>query len=237
MKKFFSILTLAISALPIAIAHADAGGLGESPWRNVVGSMVATLLAIVTLVVVVMLIVRICRRRNEFGDTISFGGEQSFQDMRERHSRIDPSNPQTAPWVASQVDKDVSTSSSELPANFDLEGFIRTAKNYFIRLQAAWDRADLNDISQFTTSDMLDALKTQLQARGIEPNHTSVLALDAALLSIETSQDRYLAVVKFDGRIKDAEDALAAPFVEVWNLSKPVSGSGVWILAGIEQLE
>jgi predicted lipid-binding transport protein (Tim44 family) len=36
--------------------------------------------------------------------------------------------------------------------------------------------------------------------------------------------------------IKPAPDALAEPFNEVWNLSKPVSGATGWMLAGIQQL-
>jgi predicted lipid-binding transport protein (Tim44 family) len=36
--------------------------------------------------------------------------------------------------------------------------------------------------------------------------------------------------------ISEEAGAPAAPFAEVWNLSKPVSGDGGWALAGIQQL-
>jgi predicted lipid-binding transport protein (Tim44 family) len=63
-----------------------------------------------------------------------------------------------------------------------------------------------------------------------------VVSIDAELLGIENDGKDYLASVKFHGSIKPAPDALAEPFQEVWNLTKPVSGNGGWLLAGIQQL-
>ncbi|HEV7616982.1 MAG TPA: Tim44-like domain-containing protein, partial [Burkholderiaceae bacterium] len=121
-------------------------------------------------------------------------------------------------------------------ADFDVPGFLRNAKTYFIRLQAAWDRGDINDIREFTTPEMFAELKMQLQERGATANHTDVVSLDAELLGIEVVGDQYLASVKFSGLIKESENAPAEPFAEVWNLTKPVSGKGGWTLAGIQQL-
>ena len=123
-----------------------------------------------------------------------------------------------------------------IPADFDVPAFVRNAKTYFIRLQAAWDRADINDIREFTTPEMFAELKMQIQERGASPNHTDVMSLDAELLGIETISDDYLASVKFTGMIKEDENASAEPFSEIWNLSKPASGQGGWALAGIQQL-
>ena len=46
----------------------------------------------------------------------------------------------------------------------------------------------------------------------------------------------YLASVKFTGTIKEGEHGVAEPFVEVWNLAKPINGQTGWVLAGIQQL-
>jgi len=115
-------------------------------------------------------------------------------------------------------------------------GFLRHTKTYFIRLQAAWDRADINDIREFTTPEMFGELKLQLQERGATPNVTDVVTLDAELLGIETTSNEYLASVKFSGMIKESEHAPAEAFTEVWNLSKPLSGQSGWVLAGIQQV-
>ncbi len=56
------------------------------------------------------------------------------------------------------------------------------------------------------------------------------------LLGIDTVGDDYLATLKFTGLIKEAPAASAEPFAELWNLSKPQSGNGGWVLAGIQQV-
>jgi predicted lipid-binding transport protein (Tim44 family) len=123
-----------------------------------------------------------------------------------------------------------------VPADFDTAGFLRHTKTYFIRLQAAWDKADINDLREFTSPEMYAEMKQQLLERGASSNHTDVVSLDAELLGIETVGTEHLASVKFSGMIREADNAPAEPFTEVWNLSKPVSGSGGWVLAGIQQL-
>jgi len=123
-----------------------------------------------------------------------------------------------------------------VPADFDTQGFLRHAKTAFIRLQAAWDRADVNDIREFTTPEMYAELKMQLTERGASPNNTDVVQLDAQLLGIETVGEEYVASVKFSGMIKEDPTAQPEFFNEVWNLAKPVNGSGGWALAGIQQM-
>ncbi|AJC21092.1 Tim44 domain-containing protein [Pandoraea pulmonicola] len=123
-----------------------------------------------------------------------------------------------------------------VPAGFDTEGFLRSAKVYFNRLQAAWDKGDQADINEFTTPQMFAEIKMDLEERGKATNRTDVVQLDAELLGIEQSATEYMASVRFSGLIREAEGAPAAPFNEVWNLTKPVTGNGGWVLAGIQQL-
>jgi len=51
---------------------------------------------------------------------------------------------------------------TSVPEGFDAAGFLRHAKTNFIRMQAAWDKADVNDIREFTTPEMFAELKMQL---------------------------------------------------------------------------
>lgn len=123
-----------------------------------------------------------------------------------------------------------------IPEGFDVPGFLRNAKTYFIRLQAAWDKADLNDIREFTSTEMFAEFRLELQERGSSANVTDVVKLDAEMLGVETVGADYLASVKFTGLIKEDAAADATQFAEVWNLSKPVDGHSGWVLAGIQQL-
>lgn len=123
----------------------------------------------------------------------------------------------------------------EIPADFDVSGFLRHAKMNFIRMQAAWDKADLVDIREFTSPEMFAEIKMQLQDRGTETNLTDVVTIDAELLGIETQANDYLASIKFTGMIKEDINAPAEAFSEVWNLAKPVNGQGGWLVVGIQQ--
>ncbi|MFZ6818026.1 Tim44 domain-containing protein [Undibacterium sp. Ji22W] len=123
-----------------------------------------------------------------------------------------------------------------IPADFDVTGFLRHAKSNYIRLQAAWDRGDINDIREFTSPEMFAEMKLELQDRGNAKNETDVVTLDAELLGIETQAYDYVASVKFTGMIKEGSATNPEAFAEVWNLAKPVNGQSGWLLAGIQQL-
>ena len=123
-----------------------------------------------------------------------------------------------------------------IPVDFDVPAFLRAAKSYYIRMQAAWDKADIHDIHEFTTPEMFAEMKLQLQERGPGPNITDGVSLDAELLGIETLNNEYMASVKFSGMIRESEGAPAEPFAEVWNMTRPISKEGGWVLAGIQQL-
>jgi predicted lipid-binding transport protein (Tim44 family) len=122
-----------------------------------------------------------------------------------------------------------------VPPGFDTEAFLRHAKSSFIRMQAAWDKGDVADLSEFTSPEVFAELKMQIQERG-GSDFTDVVSIDAQLLGIETTDRDYLASVQFNGMIRSAANAPAEPFVEVWNMAKPINGSGGWVLAGIQQV-
>jgi len=120
-----------------------------------------------------------------------------------------------------------------VPSGFDADAFLGRAKDYFAKLQAAWDRGNVAELQEFTTQDMFVALTHELHAR-TGGTRTEVLALDATLLGIESSATEHLASVRFAGSLR--VNGEIEPVDEVWNLSKPVSGSSGWLLAGIQQL-
>jgi predicted lipid-binding transport protein (Tim44 family) len=126
--------------------------------------------------------------------------------------------------------------SKSLPPGFDEYAFLDNAKHYFVKLQKAWDDGDLDSLREFATPEMFDTLTQDLNARAEASNQTDVVTLNAELLGVETGQDSYLASIQFTGMIREQANAPAAPFTEIWNLSKPTHGSGGWVLAGIQQL-
>jgi predicted lipid-binding transport protein (Tim44 family) len=126
---------------------------------------------------------------------------------------------------------------SGLPAGFDAAGFERIAKMIFIRMQAANDTGDLNDLRAFTTPEMFAAVKLDLQERGNAPQTTDVVRIDAEVLDVATETDRQIVSVRFHGLLREEKDSVAAPFDEVWHLVKPADGSREWAIAGIQQAQ
>jgi predicted lipid-binding transport protein (Tim44 family) len=124
-----------------------------------------------------------------------------------------------------------------IPAGFDTEAFLRNAKVHFVRLQAAWDAGNMDDIREFTTPEMFAEIRVYLAGRGAQTNQTDVVQLNADLLDVAEQGNDYLASVRFNGLIRETQGAAAEPFTEIWNLSKSrLTGEG-WLLAGIQQVE
>jgi predicted lipid-binding transport protein (Tim44 family) len=129
------------------------------------------------------------------------------------------------------------TGAGNIPSDFDVDGFLRQAKLNFVRLQAANDKGDVEDIRQFTSPEVFAEIRMQLQERGGETQHIDIVQLDAALLDLVTENDQYIASVRFSGLLREEVTAAPAPFDEVWHLVKPVSGNRGWVIAGIQQLQ
>ena len=130
----------------------------------------------------------------------------------------------------------VAMAAPNVPAGFDVGSFLRAAKLNFMKLQAANDAAQLDELREVTTPDLYDELRKDVNLRGAGAQQTDVVSLSADLLEIVTESDRYWASVRFSGQIRDNPGAAPEGFEEVWNLCKPVNGSSGWLLAGIQQM-
>jgi len=138
-----------------------------------------------------------------------------------------------APALAAAVP--ASGTTSLLPADFDAAAFERIAKMIFIRMQAANDSADLNDLRAFTTPEMFAAVKLDLQDRSGKAQQTDVVRIDAEVLDVATEAQRRIVSVRFHGLIREERDGVAEPFDEIWHLVRPTDGSHEWAIAGIQQ--
>ncbi len=125
---------------------------------------------------------------------------------------------------------------SNIPADFPVDAFLRSAKTSFIRLQAANDRKDLDDIREYTTPEMFAEISMQVRERDNTPQRTDVLALDTGLLEVVTEGDYAIASVRMTGQLRENNGAVEN-FDEVWHVQKNLrDDKAVWLLAGIQQL-
>lgn len=123
-----------------------------------------------------------------------------------------------------------------IPADFDVAGFVRNAKAQFLRLQAANDSANLDDLREFTTPEMFAELSLQISERMGAVQRTDVLHVDAEVVQVEQEPTRYVVSVRFTGSIREDRNAPAEGFDEIWHLTKPRNGNSGWMLAGIQQI-
>lgn len=128
-----------------------------------------------------------------------------------------------------------------VPAGFDAEGFLKASKANFVSLQDAWDRSDIPSLRAMMTDGMLEQIRSQLAEReatsGASVNKTEVVMLDAQLLGIEELDGEYMASVEFSGMIREDVSSGPNPFREVWNITRPKTGSGGWLVAGVQALQ
>jgi predicted lipid-binding transport protein (Tim44 family) len=123
-----------------------------------------------------------------------------------------------------------------VPAAFDSDGFARIAKEIFIRMQAANDAADLDDLRRFTTPELFASLRLDIQERGPAAQTTDVVKVDTEVLDLANEADRQIVSVRFRGELVEAKGAAPTAFNEVWHLVKPHDDSRNWAIAGIEQI-
>jgi predicted lipid-binding transport protein (Tim44 family) len=124
---------------------------------------------------------------------------------------------------------------AHVPGDFDVEGFLRQSKLNFIRLQAANDRGDMEDIRLFCSPELAAEVQMQYQERNRQAQQTDVLQLNAELLDVSTEAGRMLASVRFSGQIREEAGAPAEAFSEVWHLASGLGAGQTWRIAGIQQ--
>lgn len=129
------------------------------------------------------------------------------------------------------------TTAAQTVPGLDEASFVASAKRGFVALQAAWDTADHASLRDLMTDELLANIEEQLAERGTAPNRTDVVTLEARFLGAEVVEGYELASVEFSGMIREEERGAAEPFREIWNMTRPVSGSRGWLVAGIQPLQ
>jgi predicted lipid-binding transport protein (Tim44 family) len=213
-------------------------GLGEE-FANI---LMLALLAVVAFVVIRMLMQRFGRgnapQLASAGRAPGFKAPSATQPAAQAAPMQRSAEPAAgAPVLAADGRTVLSTtapSAASLPADFDATEFERLAKMIFIRMQAANDTGDLNDLRQFTTPEMFSVVKLDLQERGASTQTTDVVHVDAQVLGVEQEGERQVVSVRFHGQIREDIGADATDFDEVWHLVR-WGDNPSWAIAGIQQ--
>lgn len=188
------------------------------------GEGFASILMMVLLAAAIFFVVRLLLRKREPENRMAYAGAAPAQF-----------EPATMPAGGAAAAPAAGT--GNIPADFDVAGFVRNAKANFIRLQAANDAGNLDDIRSFTSPEMFAEIKLQYEERGRAKQETDVMQLDAEVLDVATEDRRYVVSVRFHGLIREEAGAAPENFDEVWHLTKPMDSASGWVVAGIQQYE
>lgn len=141
------------------------------------------------------------------------------------------------PATGSSINKGgIGSGIPRIPADFDVQAFERNAKFNFVRLQAAHDAGDLEQLREFTTPELFYEMKCDYASHTPAAQPSQVLDLRAEVTDFDETTERYLVSVRFTGLIHTHKGEPDETFDERWHLVKPLQGNGGWLLAGIQQI-
>ena len=124
-----------------------------------------------------------------------------------------------------------------LPGGMVTADFERLAKMVFIRLQAANDSGNVDDLRKFTTPELFASLRLDMQERGSAPQQTDVVQIDAQVVDTARENGQDIVSVRFHGLVREVATAGAEPFNELWHLVRAADGQGDWAIAGITPVQ
>lgn len=196
-------------------------GLGALFAGSGMGGGMGSMLMIVLAVVAVMFVISLfARKQQPMQYAVAGAGYGGTQEPVQA-----PAGSNTTPVAAANI-----------PADFPVESFLRSAKTSFIRLQAANDRKDLDDIREYTTPEVFGEISMQIQERDNTPQKTDMVSVNAELLEVVTENDHAIASVRMSGQLRE-NGGSAENFDEIWHVQKNLKDDkAVWLLAGIQQI-
>jgi len=198
------------------------------------GNMMVVLLVVMLGAVLIGFVMKFLANRR----APAYAGSQGMQFANEGSSdaAVPAQTPYSTPALsAGSSVGTASTASAVSSTGFDSTEFETIAKRVFIRLQAANDVGDLDDLRRFTTPEMFAVAKQELLDRGTTPQQTDIVQLQAAVVETAQEAGNQIVSVRFSGLIREEKNAPATPFDEVWHLVRPLDGSREWAIAGIQQ--
>lgn len=208
------------------------------------GEQLANIMTMVLLGVIIMAVIGfVMRKKAANAPGMQYAGGQGPFDQGQGQSKLSEllstagvGQQRHQDGAHGQQDPEQRGRPGQYPAGFDEESFVRNAKVHFIRLQAANDAGNLEDIREFTTPEVFAEIKLQHAERKGQSQETDVVHVDAQVLDVVQEDERIIASVQFSGQIREERNGPIEDFAEVWHMTKPLDDSYGWVIAGIEQL-
>jgi predicted lipid-binding transport protein (Tim44 family) len=145
-------------------------------------------------------------------------------------------------WGGSGYDPSLDAKASEastpsLPPGFDSAEFLKGAKAIYTRLQASWDKRNLEDIRQFTAPEVFEEIQRQAQDDPT-PGKTELLLISPRILEVREIDNQTVASVLYDVMMREERTEMSRQVREIWHFSRTAGKpEAFWVLEGIQQVE
>ncbi len=201
------------------------------------GEELASMMMMGLIAVAVMMLVGFFLRRRAAAQQPAMAGAGAMNYTGSNPSQYGGGTSQPAYAAASSAQAAPADAqpAGSIPADFDADAFVRNAKVNFIRLQAANDARNLEDIREYTTPELFAEIKMNWMEQGSGTQKTDVVSLNAEVLDVTEEAARYIVSVRFTGLLREDVNAAPEAIDEIWHLTKPRSGESGWLVAGIQQ--
>ena len=121
-----------------------------------------------------------------------------------------------------------------LPAGFDMTGFLAGARDHYRTLQDAWNKNDLVKIQEYVSPELYNDLRAE-RATLQGDQHTEVMFVDAELVRADQIGGRAEVSIKFTGRYRDTVEGVEEDITDTWHLERDLSQvNSPWYIVGIE---
>jgi predicted lipid-binding transport protein (Tim44 family) len=219
-----------------------AAGLGLAALASYFGfgEALANMMLIALVVMAALALIAFVMRKRAAGNgptpaMAGLGAARSSQQGSQQGSPLGAGGTRIGSALGGFQQPAASTQPSAIPADFDVAAFTRNAKSQFMALQEANDARDTQRLRDYLTPDMFEVVREEVEVRGDVPQRTEVFGLEAQVIEVAEEADRYVVSVRFTGSVREQPGAVPEDLDEVWHLTKPRTGFGGWLVAGIQQ--
>ena len=117
------------------------------------------------------------------------------------------------------------------------DDFLKGAKTIYARLQASWDKRDLEDIRQSVSPEVLAEIKQQAQ-EDPQPGKTDLVLINHSILEVREMDNQTVVSVLYDVMMRENGTEMAKQVRELWHFSRETrKPENFRMREGIQQVE
>jgi predicted lipid-binding transport protein (Tim44 family) len=122
-----------------------------------------------------------------------------------------------------------------LPDGFNLNAFMNGARDHYRTLQEAWNKNDLDTMSEYLEPELFLQLKAERDSLGGD-QHTEVMFVDAELARADNNEQVTEISVRFSGKYRDTVEGVEREITDIWHLQRKLDQPDAsWLIVGIEE--